>query len=678
MNGRSKIILFKYLVKILNKKIFVLLYIKFDQLMNKKKAIIIGAGFSGLSAANYLAKGGFDVTVLEKNSLPGGRARKFEAEGFIFDMGPSWYWMPDVFDKFFDEFGKSTDEFYQLKRLDPSYSIVWGENDQTDLPADFDAYCQMFENLEKGSSGRLKKFLNGAEFKYRVGVNKLVYKKSTSPLEFADPSLITGLLKLDVFKSFHSYIRKYFSNPKLLQMLEFPVLFLGGTPKSTPALYSLMNFGDIVLGTWYPDGGIYKVVEGMVNLAESQGVTFKYNEAVSKIAVENGIITKVHVNGHAYDAAVVIGSADYNHVEQELLPDEYRTYSSDYWNSRVLSPSSIIFYLGINKEIPSLKHHTLFFDEDFDKHAEEIYKNPQWPDRPSIYISNTSKSDSTVAPAGMENLMVLIPVAPGLEDNEETRDKYYNYIMDKLDSLLKNTEGITGFTHRIESFALASTGDKSFGAMVFGILPQQENEISGIKKRVSEGEYIKPGSKGIMIGKGLASNLDIGVNDTLILLGQGYHGVTAAGKYHVVALLDFPINDMNNRFVYLDMEACRDLYDLEDKATSAVIMVKNPYVVDHVISRLKPGVPDELVVLSWKEIQAELENLISGKLASGKIVKAILFMVIGFGIWGTIIMLMSERKRELGIMIAVGVRKIRLIWIVAIESFFKRITLQLF
>ena len=241
---------------------------------------------------------------------------------------------------------------------------------------------------------------------------------------------------------------------------------------------------------------------------------------------------------------------------------------------------------------------------------------------------------------------------------------------DSLDSLLKNTEGITAFTHRIESFALASTGDKSFGALVFGILPEQENKISGIKKRVTEGEYIKPGSKGIMIGKGLASNLNIGVNDTLILLGQGYHGVTAAGKYHVIALLDFPINDMDNRFVYLDMEACRDLYDLGEKATSAVIMVKDPYVVDRVISKLKPGVSDELVVLSWKEIQAELENLISGKLASGKIVKAILFMVIGFGIWGTIIMLMSERKRELGIMIAVGVRKIRLVWIVAIESFF--------
>ena len=240
----------------------------------------------------------------------------------------------------------------------------------------------------------------------------------------------------------------------------------------------------------------------------------------------------------------------------------------------------------------------------------------------------------------------------------------------ELENTLQNTKGITDFTHRIESFALASTGEKSFGVIVFGILPESENKISGISKRVIAGQYLTPGSEGIMIGKGLAANLNIELNDTLILLGQGYHGVTAAGKYQITAFLDFPINDMNNKFVYLDIEACRYLYDLPERSTSIVIMVDNPYAVDEVIAGLKPMVADDLRVLSWKEIQAELENLISGKLASGKIIKGILFMVIGFGIWGTIIMLMAERKRELGIMVAVGVRKIRLIWIVAIESFF--------
>jgi ABC-type lipoprotein release transport system permease subunit len=239
-----------------------------------------------------------------------------------------------------------------------------------------------------------------------------------------------------------------------------------------------------------------------------------------------------------------------------------------------------------------------------------------------------------------------------------------------LDKLLQNTPGITSYTQRIESFALASTGEKSYGAMVFGIYPDSENKISGLSKRVIEGQYLTTGSESIMIGKGMAANLEIGVNDTLVLLGQGYHGATAAGKYCVSALLDFPINDMNNSFVYLDMETCRELYDLKDKSTSVVIMVKSPYVVDKVVEFLKPDVADNLVVLSWKEIQEEMENLIEGKLASGKIVKAVLFMVIGFGIWGTIIMLMAERKRELGIMIAVGVRKIRLVWIVAFESFF--------
>jgi len=399
----------------------------------QKKAIVIGAGFSGLSAASFLARNGFSVKVLEKNATPGGRARKLEAEGFTFDMGPSWYWMPDVFDRFFESFGKKTSDYYQLERLDPSYRIVWGKNNETDLPANFEAFCNMFEQLEPGSGRKLIEFLENAEFKYKVGINKLVYKKSASPLEFIDPELMTGIFKLNVFNSFHSYIRKYFKNPKLLQMLEFPVLFLGGTPKTTPALYSLMNYGDIKLGTWYPKGGIYKVVEAMTSLAESMGVEFEYNAPVHKLNIKNHLINNIRVNGHGYEADVVVASADYNHVEQNLLPEDYRAYSNKYWENRVMSPSSLIFYLGINKELPRLKHHTLFFDEDFNKHADEIYNDPKWPERPSIYLSNTSKTDPTVAPKGMENLMVLIPVAPGLEDTDAIRERYFRYVIDKLE-----------------------------------------------------------------------------------------------------------------------------------------------------------------------------------------------------------------------------------------------------
>ncbi|MCB0806856.1 MAG: phytoene desaturase, partial [Bacteroidales bacterium] len=313
------------------------------------------------------------------------------------------------------------------------YRIVWGKNDHTDLPADFFALSDIFEKYEPGSSEKLTLFLNEAEYKYKVGIQKLVYKKSSSPLEFIDPELMKGIFRLHVFTSFHNHIRKYFSNSKLIQMLEFPVLFLGGTPKTTPALYSLMNYGDIKLGTWYPVGGMYSVVEGMEDLAKSLGVEFQYDAPVHSLKVSGDRVKQVAVNGHGYEADVVVASADYHHVEQQLLPENARTYSGKYWDKRVMSPSSLIFYLGFDKKISNLQHHTLFFDEDFELHANEIYNDPRWPAKPSIYLSNTSKTDDSVAPAGMENIMVLIPVAPGLKDTDEVREKYFGYIIDKLE-----------------------------------------------------------------------------------------------------------------------------------------------------------------------------------------------------------------------------------------------------
>ena len=401
--------------------------------MTGKNVIVIGAGFSGLAAASVLAKKGFKVTVLEKNDSPGGRARSFTASGFTFDMGPSWYWMPDVFEDFFARFGKKPADFYQLKRLDPSYQIVWGADDFTNIPANFNDYLNLFESIEPGSGVKLNKFLKEAEYKYEIGIKNLVLKKSASIFEFVDPRILAGLIKMDVFKSFGSYVRKYFKDPKLIQMLEFPILFLGGTSESTPALYSLMNYGDIKLGTWYPMGGMIKVVDGMVKLAESLGVEFNYNVEVEKLEMNNGNIVNVQQNGRSWDSDVVVASADYHFVEQYLVPEKFRNYSEGYWDKRVMSPSSLIFYLGIDKKLSSLQHHTLLFDEDFTKHAHSIYKNPQWPERPSIYISNTSKTDASVAPSGMENLMILIPVAAGLEDTEEIREEYFTYILQKLE-----------------------------------------------------------------------------------------------------------------------------------------------------------------------------------------------------------------------------------------------------
>jgi phytoene desaturase len=403
-----------------------------------KKAIVIGAGFAGISAASFLAKDGFDVTLLEKHDMPGGRARKMEVDGFTFDMGPSWYWMPDIFDRYFAQFGKKTADYYTLERLDPSYAIYFGKDDIMKVPADRDAFFDMFERLEPGSSGNLKKFLDESAYKYEVGIKDFVFRPGNSILEFFDIRVFASVFKLHMLKSISSYIRKYFKHPQLVQLLEFPVLFLGATPEKTPALYSLMNYADISLGTWYPKGGMHEIIKGMVSLAEELGVKFEYNQNVKRIDIQNGLAKKVICEHGVFEADVVVGGADYHHVEQYLLDEPYRLYDNAYWDKRVMAPSSLLYYVGIDKKLDNMWHHTLFFDTPFAPHADKIYENPDWPDAPLFYSSCASISDPTVAPEGQENLVFLIPVAPGLKDTQEIRDHYFNLILDRFEYLTGN------------------------------------------------------------------------------------------------------------------------------------------------------------------------------------------------------------------------------------------------
>lgn len=398
-----------------------------------KKIGVIGSGFSSLSAACHLAKAGNEVIVLEKNNSPGGRARQLVDSGFVFDMGPSWYWMPDVFEHFFAQFDKKPSDYYELIRLDPSYRVKF-KDDYLDLPANMAELEALFESIEKGSSSALKKFLSQAKYKYEVGINDLVYKPSRSLTEFIDPRLLSGLLKMDVFTSMSKHIRKFFKNEKLIQLLEFPVLFLGATPENTPALYSLMNYADMSLGTWYPKGGMYEVVKGMVSLAESLGVVFHYENEVTEFVFKQNNIKSIITSNSEFEVDVVVGGADYHHLEQQIIPAEYRNYSEKYWQSRTMAPSSLLFYIGVDKVLPNMLHHVLFFDEDFTQHAHEIYTDPQWPSKPLLYTSVTSKTDKTVAPEGCENLVILIPVAPDLNDNEEVREMYFDIAMNKLES----------------------------------------------------------------------------------------------------------------------------------------------------------------------------------------------------------------------------------------------------
>jgi phytoene desaturase len=399
---------------------------------------IIGAGFSGLSSAAYLAKAGHDVNVYETHGIAGGRARKFEDRGFVFDMGPSWYWMPDVMENFFKDFSVDINSLLTLKRLDPSYRLYFGKDDHLNMPADYTDLRIVFESIEKGSADALDKFLEEAEVKYAYGMNEFVQKPALKVSEFMSGKILRSIPKMHLLRSFSKHLNQYFKHPKIRQILSFPVLFLGATPQNTPALYSLMNYADIKLGTWYPMGGMYKLVEAMKLVAESQGANFHFNSAVKSISTNHGSVNGLLLNSQFVSTDVLIASADYHHVEQTLLPENDRSYSESYWDSRTMAPSCLIFYLGIDKKLSNIEHHNLFFDESFDDHARQIYDQPEWPDHPLFYVCCPSVTDHSVAPEGKENLFFLMPIGADLEDSEIIRERYFTMLVDRFESLTGN------------------------------------------------------------------------------------------------------------------------------------------------------------------------------------------------------------------------------------------------
>jgi len=398
----------------------------------KKKITIIGSGFSSLSAACYLAKSGHEVEIFEKNDAPGGRARQLKKNGFVFDIGPSWYWMPDVFEKFFNDFGKSVSDYYQLERLDPGYKVYFGKDDFINIGDNLDKIYDVFEGVERGSSEKLKKFIRKAAENYKIAIKDLVYRPGLSPLELITPVTLKKIGSF--FSNVKKEVTKDFKDPKLTQILQFPVLFLGAKPADTPAFYSFMNFADFGLGTWHPKNGMYSIVKGMVSLAESQGVKIHLNSPVDEILLEKNKAVGIKVKNKIILSDIILSGADYRHTETLVSPN-YRSYSEAYWDKKVFAPSSLLFYVGINKKVKNVSHHTLFFDVDFDTHASAIYDNAKWPDEPLFYANFPSISDPNMAPEGKEACFILIPIAPGLEDTESIRQKYFEIILNRLEKL---------------------------------------------------------------------------------------------------------------------------------------------------------------------------------------------------------------------------------------------------
>lgn len=398
-----------------------------------KSIAVIGSGFSSLSAACYLAKEGYHVTIYEKNNTVGGRARQYLNNGFTFDIGPTWYWMPDVFEKFFADFGKKPSDYYALEKLSPAYQVYFDQQDSITIPDNFKDICAVFEAEEPGSSKHLIKFMKSAEDNYDIAVRDMVYKPGVSPLELV--SAKTAVRVNQFFSTIRKEVRKNIKSKKLIQILEFPVLFLGAKPSNTPAFYNFMNYADFSLGTWHPVGGMYKVIEGMVSLAKELGVTFNTNSQITKIVLHDDQSVKgLEVNGEFSAYNLILSGADYHHTET-LLPKENRQYSEKYWSKKTFAPSSLLFYVGFDKKLQNVSHHTLFFDTDFDVHAKTIYDTPSWPENPLFYASFPSITDDSFSPKGKEAGTFLIPLAPGIEDTQEIREKYFKIIMKRLEKL---------------------------------------------------------------------------------------------------------------------------------------------------------------------------------------------------------------------------------------------------
>ena len=408
--------------------------------MISKDIKIIGSGFSALAASCYLAKQGHQVTVYEKNATIGGRARQLKKDGFTFDIGPTWYWMPDVFERFFADFNKKPSDYYQLHKLSPAYQVYFGVNEFVTIADNLEEIIETFESIETGSGAVLAKFMAEAKSNYDIAIKDLVYNPGVSPLELV--TLETAMKVGEFFSNISKDVRKRFKNKKLIQILEFPVLFLGAKPSDTPSFYSFMNYADFGLGTWHPKNGMYSVVLAMEKLAVELGVKIHTNSNISKIRVVEKKAIGLIVNGEDIPADIILSGADYHHTET-LLNIEDRAYSEKYWDSKTFAPSSLLFYVGLDKKIKNVEHHSLFFDVDFDVHASDIYDNPKWPENPLFYASFPSKTDDNAAPEGKEAAIFLIPLAPGIEDNEDIRNRYFEKIISRLEKLtqqeLKNS-----------------------------------------------------------------------------------------------------------------------------------------------------------------------------------------------------------------------------------------------
>ncbi len=493
-----------------------------------KKVVVIGAGIGGLGTAGLFAKKGYDVTVLEKNENFGGRANIFEAEGFRFDMGPSWYLAPDIFEHYFELLGEKISDHLTLKKLQPSYRIFFRKDSHPlDIHSDLDIDTGAFDSIESGAGEKLREYLKQSEYQYDVATQHFMYKNYDTVFDFLNRRVMTEGQKLSVFSKMHSFVSRFFKSKKLQQVMEYTMVFLGTSPYEAPALYNLMSHMDFNQGVFYPTGGFYELIKSLCAIAEKNGAKLRSGANVSEIVVENGAATGVRLsNGEIVPADIVISNADMWFTETKMLGEKWRTHSQKYWNKRVMAPSAFIMYLGVNEKLPGITHHNLLFSEDWRKNFDDIYKSPCLPDEPSLYVCAPSVTDSSVAPEGKENLFVLVPIASDLEMSNEEKESY----ADKILNLMETEMRLPGLRDKIEYRRIYTVEDFAADYNSF------KGSALGLAHTIWQTAIFRPKNQSSKVKNlyyvGAGTNPGIGTQICLISAELAYkrvHGIKTAG-----------------------------------------------------------------------------------------------------------------------------------------------------
>ena len=493
-----------------------------------KRVVVIGAGIGGLGTAGLFAKKGYDVTVLEKNAHAGGRANVFEVDGFRFDMGPSWYLAPDIFEHYFELLGEKVSDHLKLKKLEPSYRIFFrNDPDSLDIRSDLEIDSRTFESLEAGAGEKLRAYLKQSEYQYEVATQHFMYKNYDTIFDFLNRRVMTEGQKLSVFSKMHSFVSRFFKSRKLQQVMEYTMVFLGTSPYEAPALYNLMSHMDFNQGVFYPMGGFYELINALVAIAEKNGATIRTNAGVAEIVVENGKATGVRLaNGEFVGADIVISNADMWFTETKLLAEKSQTHRGKYWNKRVMAPSAFIMYLGVREKLPGITHHNLLFSEDWRKNFDDIYKDPCLPDEPSLYVCAPSVTDPGVAPEGKENLFVLVPIASDLKMSDDEKEKYADKILD----LMEKEMSLPGLKNKIEYRRIYTVEDFAIDYNSF------KGSALGLAHTIWQTAIFRPKNQSAKVSNlfyvGAGTNPGIGTQICLIsaeLVYKRVHGINTAG-----------------------------------------------------------------------------------------------------------------------------------------------------